>query len=254
LAPAHIKVASWNVNSVRKRLPELLAWVAEHQPDVLCLQEIKAIASQIPDPLHTLADYHNLWHGGPKGYSGVSLHVRKSLVDERPTFEHPAFDFEGRVAFCDVLGARFCSMYLPNGGKDFEAKMRFLKDFEQWSKACVASNTPLIVSGDLNVTRTDRDVHPAGVDHSVIGQRPDERAAFEAVLATGLVDGVRMLAPDDDRLFTWWAAWRNCKERNLGWRIDYVLTDPRIGFLSFKVFREVGTSDHAPILCELALG
>ena len=118
-----MKVATWNVNGLRARHQELVRWVAREQPDVLCLQEIKASQDQIPEPLTTLAEYWNYWHGGPKGYSGVSLHVRRARAPASPVFGHPEFDREHRVVDAVVDGTRFVSIYVPNGGKDFDAML-----------------------------------------------------------------------------------------------------------------------------------
>jgi len=117
-----------------------------------------------------------------------------------------------------------------------------------------ASGRSLVLCGDLNVTRTDQDVHPKERKPGAIGQRPDERQLLEQVLAHGLVDVQRALAPDDDTLFTWWAPWRNLRQRNIGWRIDYVLASAPLAerALECPVLRELGTSDHAPVVATFA--
>jgi len=248
-----VKIATWNVNGIRKREPEIVAWIEEHRPDVLCLQEIKAKPDQVPAALCELAGYWCYWHGA-SGYSGVSLQVSKERCPEPPAFSHPAFDHETRVvqaAFDDLVVA---SVYVPNGGKDFPAKLRFLEAMEGWVAAHHAAGRQVVLCGDLNVARTDRDVHEKERKPGVIGQRPDERALLERVLAQGLVDVARALAPDDDALFTWWAPWRNLRQRNIGWRIDYVLASEATArrAVSCPSYREVGTSDHAPLLATFA--
>jgi len=108
----------------------------------------------------------------------------------------------------------------------------------------------LILCGDLNVTRTDRDVHPKERKPNAIGQRPDERALFERILGHGLTDVGRALDPDNDNLFTWWAPWRNLRQRNIGWRLDYVLVSEIVArrATSCPVLREFGSSDHGPVV------
>ena len=108
--------------------------------------------------------------------------------------------------------------------------------------------------GDLNVTRADIDVHPKERKPKAIGQLPEERALFERILSRGLVDVVRALHPDDDQLFTWWAPWRNLRQRNIGWRIDYVLASAALAARAASAVsqREVGTSDHAPVVVRFA--
>jgi exodeoxyribonuclease III len=244
-----MKIATWNVNGIRKREPEVLAFLEREQPDVVCLQEIKAKTDQVPASLCELADYWCYWHGA-SGYSGVSLQVSKRLCPERPQFSHPSFDLETRVvevAFDDLVIA---SIYVPNGGKDFPAKLRFLEGMALYVEEHRAAGHSLVLCGDMNVARTDADVHPKERKPGVIGQRADERALFERILSHGMSDVARQLSPDDSDLFTWWAPWRNMRQRNIGWRIDYVLASEGLASraVSCPSFREVGTSDHAPLL------
>jgi exodeoxyribonuclease-3 len=244
-----MKIATWNVNGIRKREPELLAWIGQERPDVLCLQEIKAKREQVPTALCELSGYWCYWHGA-SGYSGVSLQVSKDLCPQAPEFRHPEFDHETRVVeaiFDDLVVA---SIYVPNGGKDFAAKIRFLEAMEAYVAAQRASGRSLVLCGDMNVARSDQDVHPKERKPGVIGQRPDERALFERILGHGMVDVARTLYPDDAEIFTWWAPWRNLRQRNIGWRIDYVLASEGYAAraVSCPAFREVGTSDHAPLL------
>ncbi len=248
-----MKVATWNVNGVRARQAELLAWLAAERPDIVCLQEIKASLDQLPFDLRDVEGYWPFWHG-QKGYSGVALLVSKELTVVQPSVEHPAFDFEQRIATVDVLiGASpitVASVYVPNGGKDYDAKLRFLSALDTWAEDAARDQRRLIVCGDLNVARTDRDIHPRERKPNQIGTRPDERGALEQVLSRGLVDVGRTLDPDNDNLFTWWAPWRNLKQRNIGWRIDYVLASAALAAqaTSAVVQREVGTSDHGPVV------
>jgi exodeoxyribonuclease-3 len=248
-----VKIATWNVNGLRARHAQLVEWVAREQPDVLCLQEIKATPDQIPDPLTTLADYWNYWHGGPKGYSGVSLHVRRSLAPEPPTFGHPAFDTEYRIVETLAAGVRFASIYVPNGGKDFDAKLQFLRALADWTAERRAAGERLVIGGDLNVALTEADLHPSQVKVGTIGQRPDERALLTEAISHDLVDVLRDRYPTTTDLFTWWAPWRNLREKNVGWRIDFVLASTALArtVTSCVVRKEVLGSDHAPIVVEL---
>lgn len=248
-----MKIATWNVNGIRKREPEVLAWIEEHRPDVLCLQEIKAKPEQVPVALCELADYWCYWHGA-SGYSGVALQVSKERCPERPDFTHPAFDHDTRIVETRLGDLAVASVYVPNGGKDFAAKLRFLEALEGYVAAHHAAGRTLVLCGDLNVARTDQDVHEKERKPGAIGQRPDERALFERILAQGMVDVMRALDPDNDALFTWWAPWRNLRQRNIGWRIDYVLASEPLArrAVSCRSYREVGTSDHAPVLATFA--
>ena len=247
---SRLTVATWNVNGVRAREEQLLEWLSEAAPDVVCLQEIKASPEALSDRLRELDGYWNLWHG-EGGYSGVSLHVRRDRCDACPTFTHPPFDMETRVAAARVEGIEVASIYVPNGGKDFPAKLRFLEAMRAYASELREAGRPALLCGDLNVALTDRDLHPKEQrKKDQVGTRPDERALLDAVIGEGLVDVGRALDPDNDRLYTWWAPWRNLRQRNIGWRIDYVLASEDLfeGVVSCEVQAEVGTSDHAPVV------
>jgi exodeoxyribonuclease-3 len=121
---------------------------------------------------------------------------------------------------------------------------------EGFAAAAHASGSEILLCGDLNVTRTDRDVHPKERKANAIGQRPDERALLEKILSHGVVDVGRALDPENDSLFTWWAPWRNLRQRNIGWRLDYILASESLArrAKACVVRAEVGTSDHAPVV------
>ncbi len=247
-----MKVATWNVNGIRARMEQVTAWLAVEKPDILCLQEIKASPDQLGDSLFALADYVNYWHGAKGGYSGVSLHVRRGSFATAPVFSHPAFDMETRIAVAELGETSFASVYVPNGGKDYDAKLKFLEQLAAWTTEACASGRQLVLCGDLNVAIEDIDVHPSQRKADVIGQRSEERALFARMFTAGLVDVGRKLAPTDDRLFSWWPYWRQARERNLGWRIDYVLASAATAerATAAGVQRTVGTSDHAPVVME----
>lgn len=249
-----MKVATWNVNGIRARQSQLLEWIEREQPDVLCLQEIKASLDQIPVWLCELEGYWCYWHGA-KGYSGVGLHVRRTLAPERPVFGHPEFDYESRIVTAEAGGVTFASIYVPNGGKDFPAKMRFLESLERYVGALNADGRRAVLCGDLNIARTDMDVHPKERKPRAIGQLPEERALLERIIGHGLVDTGRALEPENDQLFTWWAPWRQMRERNIGWRLDYVLASAPIfdRVRGHVVQREFGTSDHGPVIATFDL-
>lgn len=246
-------IATWNVNGIRARQTQVQDWMARERPDIVCLQEIKATADQVPSMLCEAEGYWCYWHGG-RGYSGVALHVSKTFAAERPAVAHPPFDFENRIVTTTVGALTVASVYVPNGGKDFQAKRRFLQALEEFAREHEAAGRPLVICGDLNIARTDRDVHPKERKPRAIGQLPEERAQLERIIGCGLVDVGRALDPDNDGLFTWWAPWRNMRERNIGWRLDYVLASRALATRAVRcpVQRDVGTSDHAPVLAEFA--
>ena len=246
-----MKIATWNVNGIRARQTDLHEWLDRERPDVVCLQEIKAAIDQLPVWLCELEGYWCYWHGA-KGYSGVALHVSQSFATERPEFVHPPFDYENRIVLVRVPGATIVSVYVPNGGKDFEAKMRFLDSLEQFAADLDADSQPVVICGDLNIARADIDVHPKERKPRAIGQLPEERAQLERIIGYGLVDVGREREPENDQMFTWWAPWRNMRQRNIGWRLDYVLASRALyeRVTRCDVQKEVGTSDHAPVVAE----
>jgi exodeoxyribonuclease-3 len=228
-------------------------WAARERPDVLCLQELKATADQIPALMVELAGYWGYWHGN-KGYSGVALLVRKDRSTARPDFSHPPFDHESRIVTVKLGDLTIASIYVPNGGKDYVAKLRFLQAMDAYAASFQATGAPLVMCGDFNVARTDQDVHPLERKREAIGQRAEERAILERILSRGLVDVGRQLSPAADDYFSWWAPWRNLRQRNVGWRLDYVFASAPIAAraVSCPSYREVGTSDHAPVLASFA--
>jgi exodeoxyribonuclease-3 len=248
-----MKIATWNVNGIRARQAQVQEWVESERPDVVCLQEIKASPDQIPVWLCEMEGYWCYWHGG-KGYSGVGLHVSKAASPERPEFSHPAFDYENRIVLVRLPSVTVASVYVPNGGKDYEAKLRFLAALEQFTADLHAGSSPVVVCGDLNIARTDMDVHPKERKPRIIGQLPEERAHHERLNGNGLDDTGRALEPDNDQMFTWWAPWRNMRQRNIGWRLDYLLASQSVfdTVRSCVVQREIGTSDHAPVVAEFS--
>jgi len=244
-----LKLATWNVNGIRARQAQLQQWIEQERPDIVCLQEIKATSDQVPAALCEMEGYWCYWHGG-KGYSGVALHVSKGFAAERPVFGHPDFDYETRIATVTIDNLTVASVYVPNGGKDFPAKMKFLEAMDGYAATFQGTGRLLALLGDMNVARTERDVHPKERKPRAIGQLPEERALIERILARGLVDVGRALDPDNDGLFTWWAPWRNMRQRNIGWRLDHVFTSEALAAraTACPVQKDIGTSDHAPVV------
>jgi len=247
-----LKIATWNVNGIRAREAQVLEWIGREQPDVLCLQELKAARDQVPAALEALPDYWSYWHG-ERAYSGVALIVRKACLPFAPQFVHPDFDHETRIVTAEIGGMTVASVYVPNGGKDYGAKVRFLEAIIAYAEGFRRDGRSLVLCGDLNVAHREIDVHEKERKPTVIGQLPEERAQFDRLLGAGLADLGRALDPDNDQYFTWWPPWRSMRQRNIGWRIDYVLASAPVAAraVSCPSFREVGTSDHAPVVATL---
>ncbi|HYY61042.1 MAG TPA: exodeoxyribonuclease III [Burkholderiales bacterium] len=243
-----MKIATWNVNGIRARAAQLCEWLARDQPDVVCLQELKAEQAQIPEACK-LPEYHAYWHC-MRAYSGVSLHIRADRCPATPAFKHPEFDMESRIVAARCASLVLASVYVPNGGKDYPAKLAFLERLIEWVKRVHGEGRELVLCGDINIARTDMDVHPRERKPNLIGQRPEERALFERMLGEHLVDVGRAKDPENANLFTWWPPWRNMRQRNIGWRLDYVLASKSVAAraMSCTVLAQIGTSDHAPVV------
>ena len=221
--PASLKIGTWNVNGIRARLDQVQDWVLKERPDVFCLQEIKASPDQIPMFLCELEDYWCYWHGS-KGYSGVGLLVRKELSPgaagvcaSRVRLREPHRD---RADAAGDGGVGLRAERRQGLSREDAVPRRRSTSSPPHSRA---DALPLVICGDLNVARTDIDVHPKERKPRATGQLPEERALLERIISHDLVDVGRALDPDNDQLFTWWAPWREMRQRNIGWRLDYVL-------------------------------
>ena len=243
-----MKIATWNVNGIRARQAQFCEWLARDRPDVVCLQELKAEAGQVPAQCQ-LEDYHVFWHG-LRAYSGVSLHIKKNAFEVKPSFSHPDFDMESRIVQAQLGKLVFASVYVPNGGKSYPAKLDFMARLAAWAKRLHEEERELVLCGDINIARSEMDVHPRERKPGIIGQRPEERELFAGLLGEHLVDVGRALDPANADLFTWWPPWRNMRQRNIGWRLDYILASPAIAARATgcAVLGDVGTSDHAPVM------
>jgi len=250
---AAVRVITWNVNGIRARFAEVVALCRREKPDILCLQEIKATAAQVPEPLTGLPDYHSVWHGGPRGYSGVSLHILRAACAAAPPCTPTAFDVECRALELALGGLRVLSVYVPNGNRDLPGKLSFLRALAAHAAAARDAGHQLIICGDLNVARTDMDVHERMRNPRAVGQLVEERALLESIIDHDLVDLLRAFDPDNHGLFTWWPPWREERRKNRGWRLDYILAGRSLSATSCRVLTDVGTSDHAPVAADLAL-
>ncbi len=253
-------LAAWNVNSLSVRLPRLLPWLAEHRPDVLCLQETKLEDPKFPT-LEIAAAGYRAHFTGQKTYNGVALLVRDGLEVADVTFGIAGFaDEQKRVVAATVSGVRVVGVYVPNGqsvGSDkYEYKLRWFAALAAMLKDEIARHPSLAVGGDFNVAPEDRDVHdPALWEGQVLCSAP-ERAAFRAVLEVGLVDSFRLF-DQPDKTFSWWDYRMLAFPKNRGLRIDHMLLSAPLAArcTSSRIDRNARKgekpSDHAPVIVEL---
>jgi len=255
-----VKIATWNVNSLRVRLPHLLDWLAKASPDVACLQETKCEDAAFPAEELRAAGYCSVHHG-QRGYNGVAILSRSA--GEGVCRGIPAFaDEQSRVIAADFEGVRVVSVYVPNGqsvGSDkFAYKLRWFEALAAWLGKELAAHPRLAVLGDFNVAPEDRDVHDPELWVGKIHVSEPEREALRRVLAVGFADAFRLFE-QPPKSFTWWDYRMGAFRRNMGLRIDQVLLSPELARACRSCTIDTAPrklerpSDHAPVLCELAI-
>ncbi|PTD97215.1 exodeoxyribonuclease III [Pseudothauera lacus] len=251
-----MKIATWNVNSLKIRLPHVLDWLAEHRPDALCLQELKQEEKAFPFAELEAAGYHAVVNG-QKTYNGVAILTPAAATDV--VRDIPGFaDEQKRIIAATVDGVRVICGYFPNGqavGSDkFDYKMRWLAALTEWVGAEMARHPQLVLTGDFNIAPEARDAHPDWKDE--IHVSAPERAAFEALTALGLVDAFRLFE-QPERAFSWWDYRMMAFRRNFGLRIDHILVSPalraacRACSVDKAPRRLERPSDHAPVVLTL---
>jgi exodeoxyribonuclease-3 len=256
-----MKLATWNVNSIKVRLPQLLEWLAAAQSDVVCLQELKTEAAKFPRTELEGAGYACAVNG-QKTYNGVAILARTPLADV--TADIPGFaDEQRRVIAATVQDVRVVCVYCPNGqavGSDkYEYKLRWFGALREYLQAELRKHPRLAVAGDFNVAPEDRDVHDPKAWEGQVHVSEPERAAWRALLELGLKDGFRLFQ-QPDRIFTWWDYRMMGFRRNAGLRIDHILLSGALaerctGATVDKAPRRLERpSDHAPALVELRAG
>ena len=255
-----MKIATWNVNSLRVRLPHLLDWLAAHSPDAMCLQETKCEEANFPAAELRAAGYCAI-HNGQRTYNGVAILARADpagVCRGIPEFA----DEQSRVIAADIDAVRVVSVYVPNGqsvGSDkYAYKLRWFEALAKWLQGELATSPRLAVLGDFNIAPEDRDVHdPAAWEGQVLFSEP-ERAALRALFDLGLADAFRLFE-QPGKSFSWWDYRMGAFRRNMGLRIDHVLLSPELAracrscAIDTAPRRLERPSDHAPVVCELAL-
>ncbi len=248
------RIVTWNVNGLRARADALVEVWNTLEPTVLCLQETKCVVEQIPPQVAELTGTMQRWNGGPKGYSGTAILLRASAFETPPELTLPTFDDEARAVELQMGDRTLLNLYMPNGGKDYPAKLTFYDALIEYARDTLASGRELWVCGDLNVAHTDLDIHERDRPKADIGVRPAERRRLDALLELGLHDIYREANPDRGDLFTWWPYWRNMRAKNRGWRIDYHLASPGFGtVVETSVHTPETGSDHAPLIADISL-
>lgn len=254
-----MKIATWNVNSLKVRLPHVEAWLETHRPDVLCLQETKTEDKGFPFEALAAAGYQ-AHHNGQKTYNGVALLCREAPTDVQADI--PGFDDPQKRVIAGTVGdTRLVCAYFPNGqavgSEKYEYKLRWLSALTTWLAEELTRYPRLALLGDFNIAPDDRDVHDPVAWKDQILCSPPEREAFQRLQALGLVDAFRLF-DQPERSFSWWDYRMMGFRRNLGLRIDHILLSQPLAASCTactvdKAPRALERpSDHAPVLAELA--
>ncbi|MGZ8288614.1 MAG: exodeoxyribonuclease III [Telluria sp.] len=257
-----MRIATFNVNGISSRLPALLQWLEETQPDVACLQELKAPQEKFPEAAINEAGYQAIWHG-QKSWNGVAILARGVAPQEvgRGLTGDPE-DLQSRYIEAVVNGVMVVCLYLPNGnpapGPKFDYKLKWFERLILRAEELLATGVPVVMAGDFNVMPTELDVYKPErwVNDALF--RPETREAFHRLVAQGWTDSLRTMHPDE-RIYTFWDYFRNAFGRDAGLRIDHLLLSPSLAgaLKAADVDRDVRgrekPSDHAPTWIELDL-
>jgi exodeoxyribonuclease-3 len=255
-----MKIATYNVNGVNGRLPVLLRWLAETQPEVVCLQELKAPQDKFPEQAIKDAGYDAIWHG-QKSWNGVAILSRIGMPQEvQKGLPGDEEDVQSRYIEAIINDVLICCLYLPNGnpapGPKFDYKLGWFKRLQAHAQSLLEYKVPVVLVGDFNVMPTELDVYKPErwVDDALF--RPETREAFKILVAQGWTDAIRTLYPDEI-IYTFWDYFRNAYGRNAGLRIDHFLLSPDLAkrLKAGGVDRDVRgwdkSSDHGPVWIEV---
>jgi len=252
-----MKFVSYNVNGIRAALTKgFREWLIAVNPDVIGLQEVKALENQIDRSLFEDLGYNIYWHPAvKKGYSGVAILSKKTPNHVEYGMGHSLYDDEGRIIRVDFDDISFVSAYFPSGTTGDlrqEFKYRFLDDIYGYTQDLIKKIPNLILSGDYNICHKAIDIHNPISNKNSSGFLPEERAWMEKFTNTGFEDSFRMFNQDPNQ-YTWWSYRAGSRAKNLGWRIDYHMTTNPIRDRIKKsvILPEAFHSDHCPILLEL---
>lgn len=248
-----LKISGINVNGIRSACSKgFVAWLRETQPDIVCIQELKAQDHDIPDEISTLG-YSSFYHSAEKkGYSGVAILSKREPIDVSIGMGTDWVDAEGRVLALHFMDWSVCSVYAPSGTTG-EArqnmKYQFLELFEHYVISQREQGRKYIFIGDFNIAHQELDIHNPKGNKNSSGFLPEERAWFTKFLDLGYLDVFRQLHPSTKDIYSWWSFRANARNNNKGWRIDYQLADDALMPKLKEAYIEtnVRLSDHAPV-------
>lgn len=254
-----MRLATWNVNSLKVRLPQVLDWLASQSPDALCLQETKLEDAKFPLEEIRNAGYHACF-SGQKTYNGVAILTRQPVSSFDcgiPGFDDP----QKRVIAATVDGMRVICVYVPNGesvdSDKYRYKLEWLAALTGWLRSELSQHPDTAILGDYNIAPEDRDVHDPQAWNGKVLCSASERAAFSGLLALGLKDAFRLFE-QPERSFSWWDYRMNAFRRKMGLRIDHILASDTLAArcisssIDIEPRRNERPSDHAPVIAEFS--
>ncbi|WP_017652394.1 exodeoxyribonuclease III [Fortiea contorta] len=263
-----MKIATWNVNSIRIRLEQVSSWLQQNPVDVLCLQETKVIDGDFPrSPLEALG-YH-VYFSGQKAYNGVALISRQPLTNISTSFQpiipnlEPELDAQKRLITGVINQIRIVNLYVPNGSavgsEKYVYKLKWLAVLQEYLKLLLTSQSAICVCGDFNIALEAIDIHDkVNPENHIMASEP-ERQALRNILSLGFADAFRKFTTEGGH-YTWWDYRTAAFRRNLGWRIDHHYLTPALYERATSCIIDVAPrkltqpSDHAPVIVELAVG
>jgi exodeoxyribonuclease-3 len=250
-----MKIATFNINNINRRLPNLLAWLKSARPDIVCLQELKATDAEFPISAIERAGYHAAWRG-EKTWNGVAILSRRAApIVTRQALPGAPDDIQSRYLEAAVSGILIGCIYLPNGnpqpGPKFDYKLEWFKRLAAHGRRLLKEAAPVVLAGDYNVAPTGQDIYPTrSWDNDALVQ-PESRAAYKKLLTQGWTDAIRTVHPDAP-MYTFWHYMRNRWSRDAGLRLDHLLLSPSVtsrlkdAGVDRAVRGKKGASDHAP--------
>lgn len=253
-----MKIISYNVNGIRAAIQKgFIAWLSQENPDIICLQELKAEEVQVNlDEIKSLG-YHIYWQSAQKkGYSGVGIFTKVKPKSVQYGCGIEKYDLEGRVLQVNFEKYSVMSVYMPSGssGEDRQAfKMDWLGDFQAYTNELVKKYPNIIIAGDYNICHKAIDIHNPKSNANSSGFLPEEREWMENYIGHGFVDTFRWIHPELNHQYSWWSYRANAREKNLGWRIDYLLASHPMeqSIKNASILADIKYSDHCPILLEI---
>ncbi|MCK4902656.1 MAG: exodeoxyribonuclease III [Thermoplasmatales archaeon] len=252
-----MKILSWNINGIRASDRKgLFDWFKTESPDILCLQEIKALPEQVPPHLRNSPGYHNFFNSAErKGYSGVATFSKEKPLDVKKGFGIEKFDAEGRGLITEFPSFTLFNIYFPNGKKNQERldyKLDFYDTFLGYADNLKAEGKNIVVCGDYNTAHKEKDLARPKENSKTSGFLPVERAWIDTFIDHGYVDTFRHFNKEPNQ-YSWWDMKSRARERNVGWRIDYFFVNKEFLPSVKKAFimQDVMGSDHCPVGIEL---